>query len=240
VEQLRCVVERKIYENEENGYSILQTHVKNYIDLVTVVGNMSGVFVGSVLNIYGSWKNDAKHGRQFIAEKWEECRPATELGIEKYLGNGLIKGVGPKFARRIVDKFGKDTLQIHDDAPDRLIEVNGIGNIRIKKIKKAWVAQKEIKQIMLFLQEHDVSTTLAVKIFKQYGNDSINIVTENPYKIADDIWGIGFKTADTIETKLGMKKDSYVRTRSGIIYTLNQLVTKVTVMQEETSLQKPL
>lgn len=223
MEQLRCVVERKTYENEENGYSVLQTKVKNYNELVTIVGNMSGVYVGSVLNVYGSWKNDAKYGRQFIAEKWEESRPATVLGIEKYLGSGLIKGVGPKFARRIVDKFGKDSLQILDETPDLLIDVDGIGLIRVEMIKKAWAAQKEIKQIMIFLQEHDVSTTLAVKIFKQYGNDSIKIVTENPYKLADDIWGIGFKTADTIAVKLGMKKDSYMRTRSGIIYTLNKL-----------------
>ena len=166
---------------------------------------------------------DAKYGRQFSVEKFEETLPATVYGIEKYLGSGLIKGVGPKFARRIVEKFGKDTLDVIEENPEALIEVEGIGRVRVERIKKSWEEQKEIKNIMLFLQGHEVSTSHATKIFKTYGSDSISVVQENPYRLADDIWGIGFKTADTIAEKMGIEKDRFIRLRSGILYTLNKL-----------------
>ena len=196
MEHLRCVVERITYQNAENGYSVLKVAVKNQSELVTVVGTMPDTHVGSVLSLEGFWKTDAKYGRQFSVEKFEETLPATAYGIEKYLGSGLVKGVGPKFAQRIVQKFGKDTLDIIEEEPDRLLEINGIGQVRVDRIKKSWVEQKEIKNIMLFLQSHEVSTAHATKIFKTYGNDSINVVKDNPYRLADDIWGIGFKTAD--------------------------------------------
>ena len=154
---------------------------------------------------------------------FEETLPATVYGIEKYLGSGLIKGIGPKFAKLIVKQFGKDTLDVIETSPDDLINVPGIGAKRVESIKKGWNDQKEIKNIMLFLQGHDVSTAHATKIYKQYGAKSIEIVTENPYRLADDIWGIGFKTADTIAAKLGFEKDKYVRLRSGLLYTLNKL-----------------
>ncbi|MCD8294486.1 MAG: ATP-dependent RecD-like DNA helicase [Clostridia bacterium] len=223
MDHLRCVVERITYQNSENGFAVIKCRAKGYSDLVSVVGNMPDVHVGSVLTLEGQWRIDGKYGRQFSAEKWEETLPATTYGIEKYLGSGLIKGVGPKFAKRIVQKFGKDTLEVIESNPDSLIEVEGIGRKRVERIKKSWQEQKEIKNIMLFLQDHDVSTAHAVRIFKAYGADSIKVVKENPYRLADDIWGIGFRTADTIAAKLGMEKDRFVRLRSGILYSLNQL-----------------
>ena len=223
MEHLRCVVERITYQNAENGYTVLKCAVKNYSDLVTVVGTMPDTHVGSVLSLEGMWKMDAKYGRQFSVEKFEETLPATVYGIEKYLGSGLIKGVGPKFAKRIVEKFGKDTLDVIEDTPDELLKVPGIGKVRVDRIKTSWQEQKEIKNIMLFLQSHEVSTSHATKIFKTYGSESIAIVKENPYRLADDIWGIGFKTADSIAQKMGIDKGKFVRLRSGIFYTLNKL-----------------
>ena len=223
MEHLRCVVERITYQNAENGYSVIKCRAKGYQDLVTVVGSMPDVHVGSVLFLGGSWRIDAKYGRQFSMETFEETLPATVFGIEKYLGSGLVKGVGPKFAGRIVKQFGADTLNVIEEDPDRLLEVTGIGKVRVERIKKSWQEQKEIKNIMLFLQSHDVSTSHATKIYKTYGNDSIKVVQENPYRLADDIWGIGFRTADTIAEKMGFDHEKYVRLRSGILYTLNKL-----------------
>ena len=223
MEYLRCVVERITYQNADNGYTVLKCAVKNYSDLVTVVGTMPDTHVGSVLSLEGIWKMDARYGRQFSVEKFEETLPATVYGIEKYLGSGLVKGVGPKFAKRIVEKFGKDTLNIIEDTPDKLLTVQGIGKVRVDRIKTSWQEQKEIKNIMLFLQSHEVSTSHATKIFKTYGSESIAIVKENPYRLADDIWGIGFKTADSIAQKMGIDKGKFVRLRSGIFYTLNKL-----------------
>ena len=222
-EHIRGVVERITYQNEENGYSVIKCAVKGYNDLVTVVGNMPDIHVGSVLSVGGRWRMDAKYGRQFAMETFEETLPATVYGIEKYLGSGLIKGIGPKFAKKIVKEFGKDTLDVIEEDPDALIRVPGIGKMRVERIKKSWEEQKEVKNIMLFLQDHGVSTSHATKIYKTYGNDSIKTVKENPYKLADDIWGIGFKTADTIAEKMGFDHEKYVRLRSGIMYTLNKL-----------------
>ena len=223
MESLRCVVERITYQNEQNGYSVIKCRANGYQDLITVVGMMPEVHVGSVLQLGGSWRVDAKYGRQFSVESYEETLPATVYGIEKYLGSGLVKGIGPKFAQRIVQRFGKDTLEIIETDPDRLLEVSGIGKLRVERIKKSWQEQKEIKNIMLFLQGHDVSTSHATKIYKTYGNDSIAVVQENPYRLADDIWGIGFKTADAIAEKLGFDHKKPVRLRSGLLYTLNRL-----------------
>ena len=223
---LRCVVERITYQNPENGYSVIKCRVSGESDLVTVVGSMPDVHVGSVLKMSGSWRMDARYGRQFSAEKWEETLPATVYGIEKYLGSGLIKGVGPKVAKKIVSAFGDRTLEVIEDDPQRLREVPGIGKARVDMIIREWQAQKEIKNIMLFLQSHDVSTAHAARIYRTYGNDSLKIVNENPYRLADDIWGIGFKTADQIAMKLGMDPGSFVRLRSGLLYALNQLANE--------------
>ena len=223
MEKLRCVVERITYQNQETGYSVLKVAVKGYDDLIPLVGNLLDVTAGSVLLVDGFWKADAKYGRQFIAQNWEETMPATLYGLEKYLGSGLIKGVGPRFAKKIVAAFGMDTIDIIEGNPGKLLEVHGIGKKRVNKIKDSWERQKEIKNVMMFLQEYGVSTGFAAKIYRAYGNESIDTVKENPYKLADDIWGIGFKTADTVAEKLGFGKESFVRCRSGIMYTLNQL-----------------
>lgn len=221
--RIRCVVERITYQNPENGYSVLKCRVKGYGELVPVVGSLVDVNVGSVLVADGDWKVDAKYGRQFMAQSWEETMPATVYGMEKYLGSGLIKGVGPKFAKKIVQRFGTDTFAVIEDKVDALLEIEGIGRKRIQMIAESWQKQKEIKNVMLFLQEQQVSTSYAAKIYKQYGNDSIAVMKENPYRLADDIWGIGFRTADQIASKLDIEKESYVRIRSGIMYTLSEL-----------------
>ncbi|HOO80621.1 MAG TPA: ATP-dependent RecD-like DNA helicase, partial [Lachnospiraceae bacterium] len=234
--KIRCVVERITYQNPENGYTILKCRVKDYADLVPVVGSLLDANVGSVLLVEGNWKVDTKYGRQFIAENWEETLPATVYGMEKYLGSGLIKGVGPKFAKRIVQKYGVDTFNVIEDNVQVLMEVDGIGNKRVQMIAESWERQKEVKNIMLFLQEHQVSSSYAAKIYKQYGNDSIAVMKENPYRLADDIWGIGFKTADQIASKLGFGKESYVRLRSGLMYTLSELSNDGHVYAERSQL----
>ena len=221
--KIRCVVERITYQNPENGYSVLKVRMKGYDDLIPLVGNLLDANVGSVLLVDGEWKIDKKYGRQFMAQKWEETMPATVYGIEKYLGSGLIKGVGPKFAKRIVQLFGEDTIAVIEERIDRLREVPGIGEKRIRMIEQSWERQKEVKNIMLFLQDNGVSTSFAAKIYKAYGNESIVKVKENPYRLADDIWGIGFKPADSIAAKLGFGKETYVRLRSGVMYTLSRL-----------------
>ncbi len=223
MEHLRCVVERITYQNDKNGYSVIKCRVKGYQELVTVVGAMPETHVGSVLTLGGTWRVDAKYGRQFSVETYEETLPATVYGIEKYLGSGLVKGIGPKFAQRIVRQFGTDTLTVIEEDADKLLAVPGIGKVRVERIKKSWAEQKEIKNIMLFLQGHDVSTSHATKIYKTYGNESIDVVQENPDRLADDIWGIGFKTADTIAMKIGFGHDEYPRLRSGMLFTLNAL-----------------
>lgn len=230
--KIRGVVERITYQNFENGYSVLRVAVKGYNELITVVGNLIDANVGSVLLIEGDWKVNKKYGNQFIAQKWEETIPATAFGIEKYLGSGLIKGIGPKYAKRIVDMFGINTISVIEKTPERLNEVEGIGKKRVEMIAKSWEQQKEIKNIMLFLQSYNVSTSFAIKIYKMYDNNSIKVVKSNPYKLADDIWGIGFKTADEIASRLGFEKDCFIRCRSGILYTLNKLASEGHVYAE--------
>lgn len=221
--QIRCVVERITYQNPENGYSVFRVKVKGYDDLVTLVGNLLGVPAGSVLLCQGEWRVDRKYGQQFQCTSWEEVMPATAYGIEKYLGSGLVKGIGPKFARLIVDRFGTGTIDVIETDTERLNEVHGIGPKRIAKIRESWERQKDIKNVMLFLQGHGVSTAFAAKIYREYGKESVSKVQENPYRLADDIWGIGFKTADGIASKMGYGKDDPRRVRSGILYTLGQL-----------------
>ena len=221
--KVRCVIEHITYQNQENGYSVMKVKVKDYSDLVTLVGNLLDVPVGAVLLCDGDWKVDKKYGRQFVCETWEEVMPATVYGIEKYLGSGLVKGIGPKFAHLIVEKFGTETIEIIEDNIERLREVPRIGKRRIEKIRESWEKQKDIKNVMLFLQQYGVSTAYAAKIYRQYGKESIDKVQDNPYRLADDIWGIGFKTADSIASKMGYEKNDLRRCKSGISYTLNEL-----------------
>ena len=223
MEQLRCAVERITYRNEENGYTVLRCRARGFQDLVTVVGVMPETHVGSILQLEGDWRIDAKYGRQFSLTVFEETMPATAYGIEKYLGSGLVKGIGPKFAHRIVQQFGTETLNIIEENPEKLLEVNGIGKLRVDRITRSWQEQKEIRNIMLFLQSHDVSTGHATRIFKTYGADSLRVVQENPYRLADDIWGVGFHTADAIAKKLGFDHRRPERLRSGLLYVLNRL-----------------
>ena len=221
--KLRCVIEHITYQNQENGYSVMKVKVKDYSDLVTLVGNLLDIPVGAVLLCDGDWKVDKKYGRQFVCETWEEVMPATVYGIEKYLGSGLVKGIGPKFAHLIVEKFGTETIEIIEDNIERLREVPRIGKRRVEKIRESWEKQKDIKNVMLFLQQYGVSTAYAAKIYRQYGKESIDKVQDNPYRLADDIWGIGFKTADSIASKMGYEKNDLRRCKSGISYTLNEL-----------------
>ncbi len=177
---LRCVVERITYQNPENGYSVLKVKVKGYSDLVTLVGNLLEVPVGSVLLCRGEWKVDKCYGSQFVAATWEETMPATVYGIEKYLGSGLVKGIGPRFARAIVQRFGTETIDIIETEIERLYEVPNIGRKRVAKIRESWEKQKDIKNVMLFLQGYGVSTAYAAKIYREYGKESIDKVRRIP------------------------------------------------------------
>ena len=236
--KIRAVIEHITYQNSENGYSILKGKVKDHNDLVTLVGTMLEVPVGSVLLCEGDWKIDRKYGKQFIVQSFEEVMPATVYGIEKYLGSGLVKGIGPKFAQLIVRQFGTDTIEVIETDIERLYEVPGIGKKRVEKIRESWEKQKDIKNVMLFLQGYGVSTAYAAKIYRCYGKESIDKVNENPYRLADDIWGIGFKTADGIANKMGYEKNDLRRCKSGLTYTLSQLSDEGHVYAEQEQLLK--
>ncbi len=220
--ELQGLIERITYFNEETGYTVARIKVHGRHDLVTAVGNMHEMNPGEIIQMKGEWSNHPKFGEQFKIQYYESKVPASVTGIQRYLGSGLIKGIGPVMAKRIVKKFGDKTLDIIEEDVKRLIEVDGIGKKRVDMITKAWEEQKEIRQVMLFLQSHGVSSTYATKIFKQYGNAAISIVKENPYRLATDIFGIGFITADRIAEKLGFAKDSELRAQAGILYVLNQ------------------
>jgi len=216
-------IERITYTNEENGFTIARVKVYGQRDLVTVVGNLMAPTPGEILKMRGEWANHPKFGEQFKVVHYETKVPATVYGIEKYLGSGLIKGLGPVMAKRIVKKFGKRTLDVIENEISKLAQVEGVGKKRIAMIKNAWSEQKEIRDVMIFLQSHGVSSGYATKIFKEYGNRSIAVVKVNPYRLATDIFGIGFVTADSIAEKLGFPKDSEQRVEAGILYVLHQL-----------------
>ncbi len=220
---LQGQIENITYFNEETGYTIAKVKVAGNKDLVPCVGSLIRPTPGEVLSMKGEWTNHEKYGRQFKIAFSQTKTPASVHGIQKYLGSGLIKGIGPVMSKRIVAKFGKDTLEIIEHHSERLTEIPGIGAGRIAMIRKAWQDQKEIREVMLFLQAHGVSSGFAAKIFKQYGNDAIGIVQENPYRLARDIFGIGFLTADKIAEKMGFAKESLVRAEAGVLYVLNQL-----------------
>lgn len=221
--EIKGQIERITYYNEENSYTIAKLKIGGRHDLVTVVGNLLSVSAGEVLKLKGEWQNHPKFGEQFKITSYESVVPATVKGIEKYLGSGLIKGIGPVMARRLVAKFGLETLDVIETEIKRLHEVEGIGDKRIGMIRKAWDDQKEIRNVMLFLQGHGVSPAYAAKIYRQYGQESIKTVRDNPYRLAADIFGIGFITADKIAEKLGIPKESGIRAEAGILYVLHQL-----------------
>jgi exodeoxyribonuclease V alpha subunit len=222
-ETLIGTVERITYYNEENGYTVAQVTPEGRAYTVTVVGSLLDVSPGESLRLHGDWTSHARYGRQFQVERYETVLPATVAGIEKYLGSGMIKGIGPVTARRIVRRFKLDTLRIIEEEPQRLREVLGIGKKRSILIEQAWEEQKAIKEVMIFLQGHDVTTGHAVKIYKTYGDASIDVVRNDPYRLARDIHGIGFITADKIARELGLAHDSPQRVQAGISYTLSQM-----------------
>lgn len=230
--KLRCVVEHITYQNQENGWSVMKVKVKGYDNLVTLTGFLLDVPVGSVLLVDGDWRVDPRYGQQFVAQSWTEVMPATIYGIEKYLGSGLIKGIGPVYAKAIVSRFGLETIDVIENDIERLLEVPRLGRKRMEKIRESWEKQKDIKEVMVFLQGYGVSTAFAAKIYRKYEKDSIAKVKENPYQLADDIWGIGFKTADGIASKMGYEKNDPRRCRSGILYTLNELAEEGHVYAE--------
>jgi exodeoxyribonuclease V alpha subunit len=239
-------VERITYYNEQNGYTVLRLkpdsrgmlpfrYASGREALITVVGNLPEVNPGEWLKLRGRWTTHAQHGRQFQAEYCEQSLPATTEGIKRYLGSGMIRGVGKVMAERIVNTFGENTLDVIEEEPERLRSVLGIGQKRIGQIIKAWEEQRAIKDVMIFLQSHGVSTNLATKIYKTYGDDSLQVVQQTPYRLVQDVYGIGFKTADKIAQALGLGADDPGRIEAGVAYTLNRLAEEghVYVPQEE-------
>ncbi|MFD9067967.1 ATP-dependent RecD-like DNA helicase [Kitasatospora purpeofusca] len=221
--QVEGVLERITYANEETGYTVARVDTgRGGNDLLTVVGALLGAQPGESLRLHGRWGSHPQYGRQFVVENYTTVLPATVQGIQRYLGSGLIKGIGPRFAERIVERFGVDTLEVIEHEPARLIEVPGLGPKRTKKIAAAWEEQKAIKEVMVFLQGVGVSTSLAVRIYKQYEDGSIGVVKNEPYRLASDVWGIGFLTADRIAQAVGIPHDSPERVKAGLQYALSQ------------------
>jgi exodeoxyribonuclease V alpha subunit len=220
---LEAVLERITYANEETGYTIARVATdRSGTDLLTVVGSLLGVQPGESLRLVGRWGSHPKYGRQFEVHSFTTVLPATVQGIERYLGSGLIKGIGPRMAARIVAHFGADTLRVIEEEPARLVDVPGLGPKRTAMIGAAWEEQKAIKEVMVFLQGVGVSTSLAVRIYKKYADASVSVVRNEPYRLAADVWGIGFKTADTIAQAVGIPHDSPQRVQAGIQYTLSE------------------
>ncbi|WP_043244239.1 MULTISPECIES: ATP-dependent RecD-like DNA helicase [unclassified Streptomyces] len=219
---LEGVLERITYANEETGYTVARVDTGRGGDLLTVVGSLLGAQVGESLRMEGRWGSHPQYGKQFTCENYTTVLPATIQGIRRYLGSGLVKGIGPIFADRITRHFGLDTLDVIEQEPKRLIEVPGLGPKRTKKIADAWEEQKAIKEVMVFLQSVGVSTSIAVRIYKKYGDASISVVKNRPYRLASDVWGIGFLTADRIAQAVGIPHDSPERVKAGLQYALSQ------------------
>ncbi len=221
-DHLAGLVERVTFHNEQNGYCVLRLKVKGERELITLVGHTPAVSPGEYASASGAWVTDREHGRQFKAVFVKISPPTTLTGIERYLGSGMVKGIGPVYAGKLVNAFGAAVFDIIEQSPERLREIAGIGEVRARKITSGWSDQKIIRGIMVFLHAHGVSTSRAVRIFKTYGQDAIEIVKENPYRLAADIRGIGFLSADTIAQKIGIAKDSPLRAQAGISYALTE------------------
>jgi exodeoxyribonuclease V alpha subunit len=221
-EVLAGLIERVTYHNSENGFCVLRAKVRGHRDVVTVVGHAAAIAAGEWITASGDWVNDRTHGQQFKARFLRTSPPSSADGIERYLSSGMIRGVGPVYAKKLVRAFGEKVFDVIEATPDRLREVDGIGRVRAASILAAWAEQKAVREIMVFLHSHGVGTARAVRIFKTYGADAIQVMTENPYRLARDIRGIGFKTADAIAMKLGIEKTAMVRVRAGISYALTE------------------
>src|SRR5438445_6299639 len=220
-------VENIVFRNEDNHYTVARFRPKDSgrlfrDDLMTIVGMLPGIHVGELLKVEGEWEKDPRYGRQLHVTSFIQRLPASKEGIKRYLSSGLIKGIGPKKANLIVEHFGEQTLAIIEQQPERLSEVKGISTKDRDQIIKTWIEQSEIKELHLFLQSHDVSMNIATRIYKEYGKDSIKVIRENPYQLADDVHGIGFRTADDIAVKLGLPADSVPRLATGLKYVLAQ------------------
>jgi exodeoxyribonuclease V alpha subunit len=220
---LSGTIERVTFHNPENGFAVLRVQAKGKRGLVTVVGQLPSAVAGEYIEATGTWVQDRDHGQQFKAEEMRTTPPHTPAGIEKYLGSGLIKGIGPHFAKKIVDVFGERTLRVLDESPAFLQEIRGIGPRRIQRIRESWAQQKTVSAIMVFLQSHGVGAARAVRIYKQYGDQAIDIVRANPYRLATDIWGVGFKNADQLAERLGIDRGSPLRARAALSYVLKEL-----------------
>ena len=221
-EVLAGLVERVTYHNAENGFCVLRIKTRGHRELVTVVGHAAAISAGEWITAAGEWINDRAHGQQFKARFMRTSAPTSIDGIEKYLSSGIIRGIGPVYAKKMVKVFAEKVFEIIEAEPDRLREVDGIGPVRAKRITAAWAEQKIVREIMVFLHSHGVGTARAVRIYKTYGANAVQVMTENPYRLARDIRGIGFKTADAIAMKLGVKKTAMIRVRAGISYALTE------------------
>jgi exodeoxyribonuclease V alpha subunit len=221
-EVLAGVVERVTFHNAENGFCVLRTKARGHRDLVTVVGHAATISAGEWITATGEWVNDRTHGQQFRARFMRTSAPTSVDGIERYLSSGMIRGIGPVYAKKLVRAFGETVFDVIEGAPERLREVDGIGPVRATRIVAAWAEQKVVREIMVFLHEHGVGTARAVRIYKTYGADAVQVMSENPYRLARDIRGIGFKTADAIAMKLGIEKTAMIRVRAGISYALTE------------------
>jgi exodeoxyribonuclease V alpha subunit len=221
-EVLAGIVERVTFHNAETGFTVLRVKARGHRDLVTIIGHAAAIAAGEWITATGGWVNDRTHGQQFKARFLKTSAPTTAEGIERYLGSGMIRGIGPVYAKKLVRGFGVAVFDIIEGAPERLREVDGIGTVRAARIVEAWAEQKVIREIMVFLHSHGVGTARAVRIFKTYGADAIQVMSENPYRLARDIRGIGFKTADAIAAKLGIEKTALIRVRAGIGYALSE------------------
>jgi len=221
-EVLAGLVERVTFHNEDSGFCVLRVKARGQRDLVTVVGHAATIAAGEFVQISGSWVNDRTHGLQFKASFLKASPPTTREGIERYLGSGMIRGIGPIYAKRLVRAFGDDVFELIEQHPHRLREVTGIGPKRASKIVAGWAEQKVIREIMLFLHAHGVGTSRAVRIYKTYGAEAVRVISENPYQLARDIRGIGFRTADLIAQKVGIEPTAMIRVRAGISYALRE------------------
>src|SRR5437762_2156637 len=219
-EVLAGLVERVTFHNEENGFCVLRVKARGQRDPITVLGHAAMICAGEFVQASGSWQNDRTHGVQFRASFLKVAAPTTIEGIEKYLGSGMIRGIGPVYARKLVRAFGEGVFEIIEQEPNRLREVSGIGPKRATRIIAGWAEQKVIREIMLFLHSNGVGTSRAVRIYKTYGADAVQLISENPYRLARDIRGIGFVTADQIAAKLGIEKTALIRVRAGVSYAL--------------------
>ncbi len=226
LEVLSGSVERVTFHSEESGFCVLRIKVRGQQDLVTVTGSAATISVGEFIECEGYWFNDKNYGLQFKSQRLSAIAPSTAEGMEKYLGSGMIKGIGPHFAKKLMKAFGEEVFEIIENSPERMLELPGIGRKRMSMVSAGWAEQKVVREIMVFLQSYGVGSSRAVRIYKTYGNEAVSKVSENPYRLALDIHGIGFKTADTIALKIGIPKESLIRAQAGVRHVLQEMSTE--------------